>query len=141
VPGAIEGESLKVVEKTGGTAEIQDVDTFRWSGDKQLWWIDGKPGDRLVLEVPVAEAGTYRVSANLTKARDYGEVRLTLNDQPTEKTFDRFNPQVAHDLLDLGQFKLEKGPNRLVVEIVGAHPDAIKRHMFGLDYLKLEKAE
>ena len=29
----------------------------------------------------------------------------------------------------------------LVVEIVGANPKAIERHMFGLDYLKLERAE
>jgi hypothetical protein len=141
VPGAIEGEGLKIIDKSGGTTEIQNVDTFRWSNDKQLWWIDAKPGDRLVLEVPVPAAGTYRVLVNLTKARDYAQVRLRLNDQPTDKTFDRYATRVAHDLLDLGSFPLNAGPNQLVVEIVGAHPQAVKRHMFGLDYLKLERAE
>lgn len=141
VPGAIEGESLKILDKTGGATEVQAADTYRWSGDCQLWWIDGQVGDRLVLEVPVAQAGTYRVLANLTKARDYAQVRLQLNDQPTEKTFERFHPRVAHDLLDLGTFSLAAGPQRLTVEIVGAHPQAIKRHMFGLDYLKLERIE
>ena len=34
-----------------------------------------KPGDRLVLEFPVAKAGRYKVSANLTKAVDYGIVK------------------------------------------------------------------
>jgi hypothetical protein len=141
VPGAIEGESLKVAERTGGTTEIQDIDLFRWSDDKQLWWIDGKPGDRLVLEFPVTEAGTYRVLANLTKARDYGQFRFQVNGQATDKTFDRFHPRVAHDLVELGTFPLGAGLNRLVVEIVGANPQAVKRHMFGLDYLKLEPAE
>jgi hypothetical protein len=139
VPGAIEGETLKILEKTGGTAEIQDVDKFRWSGDQQLWWRDGKPGDRLVLEFSVEEAGTYRLQANLTKAVDYGIVQLAVNGQPARETFDRFAPAVAHDLLDVGRFELKKGPNQLVVEITGAHPKAVKKHMFGLDYLKLEK--
>jgi len=141
VAGAIEGESLKFVEKTGGTTEIQDVDIFRWSGDQQLWWRDGKPGDRLVLEVPVEKEGTYRVTANLTKANDYAIVRATFNDQSTDNTFDRYAPRVSHDRLNLGQFSLKKGPNRLVVEIVGANEQAIKRHMFGLDYLLLERSD
>ena len=139
VPGAIEGETLKIVEATGGASEIQDGDRFRWSGDQQLWWRDGKPGDRLVLEFLVKEAGTYRVQANLTKAVDYGIVQLTINGQPAAETFDRYARAVAHDLLDVGRFELKKGPNLLVVEITGAHPKAVKKHMFGLDYLKLEK--
>jgi len=141
VPGAIEGETLKITEKTGGTTEVQAVDTFRWSGDAQLWWRDGKPGDRLVLQVPVDEAGTYRVTANLTKARDYGIVRIHIDDQPTDKSLDRYAPRVSHDQLDLGTFSLKKGPNQLVVEIVGANDRAVKRHMFGLDYLRLEKLQ
>lgn len=141
VPGAIEGESLSVVDKTGGTIEIQSISEFRWSNDQQLWWRDAEVGDKLVLEVPVEEAGTYRVFANLTKAVDYGIVRLTLAGRAVPEEFDRFAPQVSHDLLELGEFTLEEGPAELVVEIVGAHPDAVKRHMFGLDYLKLEKVD
>ena len=140
VAGAIEGESLKIVEKTGGTTEIQDVDQFRWSGDQQLWWRDAEPGDRLVLEVPVDEAGTYRVAANLTKANDYAVVRIALNGQLVEQAFDRYAPTVSHDLLDFGRLSLKQGPNLLEVEIVDANPKAKKSYMFGLDYLKLDKA-
>ena len=140
VPGAIEGETLKVVEKTGGTTEVQQVDLFRWSGDRQLWWRDAKPGDQLVLEVPVREAGTYRVTANLTKANNYAVVRLALGDQAVDRTFDRYAPRVSHDLLDLGRFSLKAGPSQLKVEIAGANPKAKKGCMFGLDYLKLDKA-
>ncbi len=141
VPGAVEGESLKIVEKTGGTTEVQDVGIFRWSGDQQLWWRDAKPSDRLVLEVPVEQAGTYQVTANLTKANDYATVRVTFGDESTDKPLDRYARQVSHDRLDLGRFSLKKGANRLVVEIVGANEQAIKRHMFGLDYLLLEKTD
>jgi hypothetical protein len=141
VPGVIEGETLRIVEKTGGTTEIQDVPMFRWSGDQQLWWRDAKPGDRLTLEVPVESAGTYRVAANLTKANDYGIVRIKVNDQAAEGSIDRYHPSVKHDLIELGKFTLKAGANRLEVEIAGAHDKAVKRHMFGLDYLKLERAD
>ena len=141
VPGAIEGESLKIVEKTAGTTEIQEGSNFRWSNDRQLWWRDGKPGDRLVLEVPVEKAGQYKVTANLTKAVDYGLVKITINGQVSEKPLDRYAPTVRHDAIDLGQFELKQGPNRLEVDIVGANEKAVKRHMFGLDYLKLDQVD
>ena len=93
-----------------------------------------------MLEVPVKEAGSYRVTANLTKANDYAVVRITLNGQTMTQTLDRYAPNVGHDPVDLGRFSLEQGPNELEIHIVGANDQAIKRHMFGLDYLKLERA-
>ena len=138
-PGAIEGEDLTVLEVTGGGTQVQEAD-FDWSGGAQLWWIDGQPGDRLVLEVPAPKAGRYRVTASLTKAVDYGVVRLGLEGGWSEE-LDRYHTSVAHDAVELGAFALREGPNRLVVEIVGAAPEAIPRHMFGLDYLKLQPVE
>jgi hypothetical protein len=139
VKDAIEAETLDVVKKTGGQTQIQSVPKFRWSGDRQLWWIDGKAGDRLVVEFPVQRAGRYKVTAALTRANDYGIVELQVNDTPAGR-FDRFHPSVAHDALELGVFELKAGRNQLAAEIVGANPKAIKRHMFGLDYLLLEPA-
>ena len=82
-------------------ASVQNVGQHRWSGDAQLWWIDGKPGDRLALEVPVETAGSYRVTLDLTKAVDYGIVKLQLAGQDA-KQFDRYHTAVANDPLDLG---------------------------------------
>lgn len=140
VAGGIEGEELNIAEVTGGETRVQNSESYDWSGSGQLWWIDGKPGDRLVLEIPIEEAGKYRVIADLTKAIDYGIVRMKLSGQAT-KELDRYNVGVANDALELGTFDLKKGINRLEVEIVGANEKAKKRYMFGLDYLKLDKAE
>ena len=140
VPGALEGEELEIVEKTGGKTQVQSSEAYDWSGNAQLWWIDGKPGDRIVLQLPVTEDGRYKVLADLTKAADYGIVRVKLAGQTT-KDIDRFHRGVANDALELGTFALRKGLNQLEVEIVGANDMAVKRHMFGLDYLKLERAE
>ena len=85
---------------------------------------------------PVAAAGRYEVVANLTKAIDYGIVQLAVNDNEPQE-FDRYHPTVAHDKLVVGTFDLPQGQNRLTVSIVGANDKAIKRYMFGLDYLLL----
>ncbi len=44
--------------------------------------VDGsKPGDRLALAIPVAADGTYAVELVFTKARDYGIVKLSVDDR------------------------------------------------------------
>jgi len=139
VKGALEGESLKIVEKTGGITEIQDVSQFRWSDDRQLWWRDGKVGDTLTLEFPVAKAGRYCMFASLTKAVDYGIVEMCVNENPGVE-FARFHTRVEHDKLELGTLDLKQGTNRLVVKIIGANEKAVKKHMFGLDYIQLTPA-
>ena len=135
VEGAIEGESLKILERTGGATEIQDIDTFDWSGNSQLWWIDANVGDRLVLALPVERAGRYRVHAQLTKAVDYGIVQISINGTNAGKPIDLFNRGVINQRFDLGVFDLATGVNRLEIVITGTNPAAVQRRMFGLDYL------
>lgn len=136
VPGAIEGEDLTVTDRSGGTSQVQHA-SFGWSGDGQLWWMDGRVGDTLVIEFPVEKAGRYAVSANLTKAVDYAVVELSVNDEEP-KEFDRYNSDVKHDVVELGEFDLGEGNNTLTVKITGKNEAAAPRHMFGLDYIKLE---
>ena len=142
VAGALEGEELKIVERTGGQAHPQDLSHFggAWSDQSHLWWIDGKPGDQLTVEVPVKEGGQYKLIVQLTKARDYGIVQLSLDGEKLGQPFDLYNPQVVPTgPLDLGVRDLKKGSHRLTLEITGANEKAIKRFMAGLDYVKLER--
>ena len=47
VPDAVEGESMKIVGKTGGNAAGQAMGGFskdRWSGNDHLWWTGAGPG-------------------------------------------------------------------------------------------------
>jgi hypothetical protein len=140
VEGALEGESLQVLDKTGGVVEVQTATPLGWSDDRQLWWRDGKIGNRLVLEFPVEKAGRYRITANLTKAVDYAIIKLQVGDQPAGQ-FDRYHQTVKHDPLELGLFDLPRGKGRLTVEIVDMNQRGVPRHMFGIDYLKLEPVE
>ena len=140
VKGALEGEELKVVQRSG-EPEVQAGFEEIWSGGKQYWWKGAKPGDVLVLAFPVEESGRYKVFANFTRARDYGIIQLYINDKKAGEPMDFYNPSIAvSGRKELGTFELKKGDNLLKAEIKGKNKKALPRHMFGLDYLVLEKA-
>jgi hypothetical protein len=144
VKGALEGEKLKILARTAGRAELQDMYGFgpNWSGDAHLWWIEARPGDTLDLAVPVEKTAKYRLQMQLTKAIDYGIVQLYLDGKKLGKAIDLFNNGViATGALDMGIHELDKGEHKLRVEIVGANEKAVKSYMFGLDYLKLQDIE
>lgn len=137
VDGAIEGETMRVIESTAGAVEPQGWADL--SGEKHLWWRDAKPGDRLVLGFPVKSAGHYRVIGRFLTAADYGIHELSIDDKPVGKTIDLYHDGVAPSAeMDLGTFDLTAGENRIGVEITGANKAAVAGYMFGLDYLRLE---
>lgn len=140
VKGALEGERLRIISKTGGNPQEQGLTEFpgQWSNDAHLWWIAARPGDKLELAVPVTKDGSYKLGMQLTKAPDYGVVQLSLDGKTLGKPVDLFHSSVIPTgLLDFGAHRLSAGDHTLAVEIVGANEKAIKSYMFGLDYVTL----
>lgn len=143
IPGAVEGELMKILSRTGGDPQEQDLTAWgeKWSRDAHLWWINAKPGDRLELALPVEKAGQYVLEAHLTKAKDYGIVQLFLGSQKLGDPIDLYHPQVVPTgAIKLGARELTAGEHKLTVEITGANEKAVKSYMFGLDYVKLVPA-
>lgn len=141
VKGAIEGEELKVIAKTGGNVATQQMGSFagEWSGEAQLWWTGAAPTDRANLALPVAVTGDYRVVMRFTRAVDYGVVRVSLDGQTLRSPIDLYNLAVTpFGPFDMGTRRLDAGSHTLTLEIVGANEDAVKAYMVGLDYVKLE---
>jgi hypothetical protein len=141
VKGVLEGESLKVLSKTGGDPQEQDLTGFgnSWSNDAHLWWINAKPGDKLDLALPVAKSGKYKVALQLTKAPDYGIIQLYLDGQKLGDSIDLYHPSVVPSgLLGFGERELAAGEHKLTIEVLGANDKAIKNYMSGLDYVKLD---
>jgi putative membrane-bound dehydrogenase-like protein len=141
VPGAIEGETMKVLSRSAGNSGSQKMTPFpkdRWSGDDHLWWTGGAPGAVLELELPLAKAGRYELELVLTRARDYGMVQLQLDDRPLGEPIDLYNfPDVVTTGVlsyDVGQ--LAAGQHKLIVKLTGCHPKAVPAYMFGLDYVR-----
>ncbi len=144
VKGALEGEELKIVEKTGGTTEVQGMDGYQaeWSNFSQLWWTKSKPGDKLTLAFNVPTAGRYNVKANFTKAIDYGIAQFWVDGEKLGDKIDFFNDGVIPTgEINLGTRDLLAGEHKFTIEIVGANDKAQKAYMTGLDYLRLEAAK
>ena len=85
--------------------------------------------------------GRYHVVVYLTKARDYGIVRFSVNGQHLGQPVDSFHPDtvVSTGPIDLGTVRLQKGTATLRGEVVGTNPksDGL-RYMWGLDAVVLK---
>ena len=130
---------FQVLGEPRGAVRTQNLAHYsggKWKNDDHLWWTGAKPGDKLEVVVPLKKAGTYDVSVVLTKARDYGIVQLYLDGKKAGDPIDLYNPSVVPtDPIPIGTHKLAEGDHTLGVEIVGANEKALKRYMFGLDYV------
>lgn len=119
----IEAEALlKQAKVTGGRLEVQTMEAFKgsWSNNAQLWWIDGRPGEQLSLPLEVDEAGEYELVGFLTRAQDYGIIRVSVNGQQVGHLFDGFHGSVEPSgAISFGIAKLQKGSNNLLITIVG----------------------
>lgn len=139
---ATEGESLRVVEATGGKTEVQelvtnaDIGESIFSGGRQLWWRDAKNGNRLTVAVPVANAGRYKVILGGTAARDHGSVAISAEKTPILAEVDYFSDTLGPATTNLGEHDLARGEWNLTIEMRGKHPSATGQ-LFGIDYVKL----
>lgn len=137
----IEGEEMEIVSKTKGSTSFQSTKGNKWSGTRQLWWRDAKVGSKLQLEFTMPSSGKFKVVANLTLDRDYGKHKITINGAPSATEIDEYAKFLINRDFDLGTFDLIRGTNTLEVEVSGANSAANPRHMFGLDFLKVESAK
>ena len=142
VPNALEGESMKVLSKSRGTTQRQDMRAFpkdKWSGNDHLWWTGAQPKDTLELEFEVPAEGTYNIATVLSKARDYAIVQIAIDGQPLGEPIDCFNnPDViTTGVVNLPTKKLTQGAHTLEIQIVGKNPEAVPGFMVGFDFLLL----
>ncbi len=144
VANAIEGEKMKM-QVTAGNARSQKMGGFagdRWSGADHLWWTGARPGDKLSLALAVEKAGVYDLEVVMTCAKNYGIVRLSLDDKPLGKPVDLYNPDViTTGVLKFRTPQVTAGQHKLVVEIVGANTAAEKSYMVGLDYVRFRSVD
>lgn len=143
--GAIEGEDLKVISATGGKPSKQSMTRFergRWSGGSQLFWVRPKVGDKLTLEIPVPTPGKYELALVATRAKDYGVAAFSVDDKPVAKSVDfYFHDVVNTDPIKLGAFDFGPGRHTLTIEITGSNKQAVKSHLFAIDYITLKAAQ
>jgi len=145
VPNALEGESMKVLSKSRGNTQRQDMRAFpkdKWSGNDHLWWTGAQPKDKLELEFEVSAEGTYNIATVLSKARDYAIIQIAIDGQPLGEPIDCFNTPdvITTGLVNLPTKKLAQGAHTLEIQILGKNPEAAPGFMVGIDFLLLTPA-
>ncbi len=146
VPGAQEGESLAVLEGTGTSIkDFQWRSKYRsgtWSGEGFLWWGSRvKPGDRLRVGFRSPEAGRKRVVLGLTRSKDHGIHRISVNGVVLAPATDFHDPGLATFTMEFRDVELRAGDNELEFSAVGTNGAAQEwvsgagLYKLGLDYI------
>jgi hypothetical protein len=141
--GVMEAERMEVIQRTSGESSEQEMWRCegKWSGDEQHLWHGGKPGDKIIFKLPVPTGGRFRISAQFTKAPEYGRFQLWLDEAKLGEPIDLYSPQAAPSgEMVLGELNLTAGAHRFIAQIIGANPQAKPKHYFGFDYLRLQAA-
>jgi hypothetical protein len=94
----------------------------------------------MVLTINVPAAGTYDLSAAMTKAPDYGIVSLAVDQTPLGAPFDGYHAGgvTVDPSVDFGSVQLTAGQHQLTFSIIGKNSASIN-YLVGLDYLVLTK--
>jgi hypothetical protein len=93
----------------------------------------------MILTIDVPAAGTYDLSAVMTKARDYGIVSLEVDGAQLGQPFDGYNfPNVTVATVDYGSVPLSAGAHQLTFTLVGQNSNS-SNYLVGIDYLLLTK--
>jgi len=141
---ALEAEDLTDVSVTGGKTETGFMGWYsdrKWSHEKHLFWKEAKPGDKLSFDIPVEKKGRYQFEAVFTKARDYAIVQVLVNDKEVGDPVDLYAPYVVTPTfrLSLGEVSLDKGTNKIEIQIMGKNPKAVSGYLVGLDYIRINR--
>ncbi|MBI5833379.1 MAG: DUF2961 domain-containing protein [Armatimonadetes bacterium] len=143
-PGAVELETLKPVAASRDLkVETQNAGLTEgeWSGGQQLFVLASRAGDFVELALPVPDNAPRAVSLWLTKSRDYGILRFTVNGQKAGDDYDAYDPKaVLAGPVALGTFTPKDGVLTLRAEVVGTNPASTgPKFYFGLDCAVLAK--
>jgi len=146
VAGAQEGERLVVLE--GTETALKDFAwqaKYRrgtWSGTGFLWWGSRvKPGDRLRVRFQSPDAGRKTLVVGLTKSKDHGIHRISVNGAVLSPAVDLYDPGLEAFSMEFREVDLRAGENELEFTAVGTNGEAQEWgagngvYKLGLDYV------
>ena len=129
---------------TRGNLQLQGLQNFtreghKWDNDDQLWWTGARPNDKLELILETRTEGTYKLIAELTKARDYGIIQFRVNGVNVGEPIDLYNSEVIPTgAIEIGSINLKAGKQVVQIEILGKNEQADPAYMVGIDRLWFE---
>lgn len=127
---------------SGGTMSIQtNCCGVSWSNGAQLMLANSAQGSTMTLSYYVANPGLYQVVPVMTKAVDYGQVTLTVDNaaQPLPTVFDGYQSSGASTTpVHFGALQLAAGTHSFTFKATGTNPASTgNRYNLGVDVLAL----
>jgi hypothetical protein len=135
IKGAIEGETMKVLEQVGCNTEVQELGE-RFSGGAQLWFPNHDKDSYFTVELPVKTAGKYELNCYFCTAGDYGICQVEL-DGKAIGTFDAYHDGIEPSgRRNFGVQDLTAGAHKLTLRAIDKNPKSTS-YMIGLDCVQL----
>ena len=136
-----EGTSLHtlLIDCTSNERPVdQNLDIFvnednQWSNNGHMQWRASKAGDTSTYRLSVSQAGGYDLEFSYTKASDFGQFAVYLDDVKLG-VIDGYGEGVTVAKANLGRVVLSRGDHVLKLVVEGKN-DASSGYLVGVDYL------
>lgn len=140
-PGSFEPQYMKSSPPPGVVIDQQGMDGFsgenrKWIQNDQCWVRDAKEGQPIDFTFETTAPLSGPSVLRLTKANDYGRIRVSLNGTIIVRNFNGYADSVHPVVVDIGNVRLPAGKNTLRVEVLGKDEQSKNTH-FGIDYLRV----
>jgi hypothetical protein len=132
----VEGESAAVQAGSAPTSVQANCCGVFWSGDKQLYVVSTAAGQHVSFPVSLPATGSYDLTADLTKASNYGQLTLSVDGTRTGPVFDGYAGAARTAVQDFGTLNLTAGTHTVTFTITGKNASS-SGHKMGLDRLLL----
>jgi len=141
--GASNSVFFQTEELVQGNPKLSFDQNNLWSGGKAMIWHPASSIDKLNLELPVAEDGTYTIHFSMVRNNKSGHVTLQVNQKQTDfeegNTINLYTPdRMLNRLFSTKEIKLKKGKQTVTVQSVNASAD-IDGKIIGIDFVMLQK--
>jgi HEAT repeat protein len=138
-----EGEKLLVLDKQDcERASNQPMTPWgetNWSGGAQLFCATGAKG-AVTVELSIPKSGTFGMVLGLTRAPDYGQIGVLLDDRKVFASLDGYAREVsAPRAIFLGQLDLKSGKHTIRFEVAGKNAQS-KGYFMGIDFIEFRDA-
>ena len=140
--GVVETQFMGMPEGFVWSLMPQDMRMFtlatgaRWLHDDQLFCEDARPGQSIDLTFETTETLSGPAVLMVTKAPDYGIIRVKLDGRTVVGEFNCYAPKVVPAPIPLGRKTLAAGKHVLEITVTGKDTRAAGTR-WGLDYLRI----
>ncbi|MNS40558.1 hypothetical protein D3C72_728790 [compost metagenome] len=132
-PIRIQAESMIFKNASGGDFAYDNSEKNGWSDNMEANWSNAKMGNKLNLVFISKTKNTLPVSAVFSIRNNSGKFKFTLNDKSV--IVDLAGEKMALTTIDFGSVKLNKGENKIGVEVIGVPSSKTNTVEFGFDQL------